>query len=323
MMKFHKYLLVFSLSLSFTNFYGMKRERSESPPIQNLTVKTLFVPQDQDVIKSELFSLLDKAKKQVLVAMYWLTDNAVIDRLISLRQKGVDVRVIIDEDSQLYDALINKLLKGNITFFIYPSKIIMKKMHNKFLVVDNLEVFTGSANLTGAALTSNYENVVIFNSPEIAQKYVSNFQSIEHDTLDSYVSMVAQNEPGQLPQWAKRLFRWLPLQELLSQTARALMLTYDLTGQERLRIFFNLPEEVRQPAQEQLGFSSSEESDESSGSEESLTPSQEIFLQDHGYRTKGMSYERALQLIGDIERGRATPPMSRQPESSKRRDIGL
>lgn len=48
--------------------------------------------------------------------------------------------------------------------------------HNKFLILDNKTVETGSFNYTVSANRYNAENVLIINDPVLAQTYLSNFK---------------------------------------------------------------------------------------------------------------------------------------------------
>ena len=54
-----------------------------------------------------------------------------------------------------------------------------KSMHNKFLIIDNQSIQTGSYNYSAAANTKNAENVVyIKNDNKLASKYTSEFDRL-------------------------------------------------------------------------------------------------------------------------------------------------
>ncbi len=48
--------------------------------------------------------------------------------------------------------------------------------HNKFMVIDGATVITGSFNFTKAAEEKNAENLLVIRSPELAAKYIANWQ---------------------------------------------------------------------------------------------------------------------------------------------------
>lgn len=174
------------------------------------TIKAQFVPQER--IDSELYRLFGSTKKQVLVAMYWITDDIMVNKLISLKKRGIDIQIIFDEssDSSLEgnSFLINKLLSNNILPIVYPSKVTGNLMHNKFLVIDNMIVLTGSANFTKKAFRSpfgysNYENIVVIDSENIAHEYHQIFSDIKEDTLKLYIATIQKGTA--LPQWMQIL----------------------------------------------------------------------------------------------------------------------
>ena len=49
-------------------------------------------------------------------------------------------------------------------------------MHNKYLVVDESTVITGSFNWTSKAVTTNKENIVIISDDKTANDFISNFE---------------------------------------------------------------------------------------------------------------------------------------------------
>ncbi len=165
--------------VNMTVLYGMEPEIVQQ---SHLVVQVYFVPQDQDKIMNGLSWLLDNAKQQVLVAMYWITDQSLIEKLIAAKKRGVDVQIIMDESiADCFDlnSIINQFLQNDIVPIIHPSKNIEGggKMHNKFVVIDNAMVFTGSANFTKTALNPsansfNFETVVVIDSADIAKKFV-------------------------------------------------------------------------------------------------------------------------------------------------------
>ena len=48
-------------------------------------------------------------------------------------------------------------------------------MHNKYLLIDEISVMTGSFNWTNKAVTTNRENVVIIRNTETTMEFIKNF----------------------------------------------------------------------------------------------------------------------------------------------------
>ena len=51
-------------------------------------------------------------------------------------------------------------------------------MHNKFIIVDNTKLFTGSYNFTNDAENNNYENVIITDDPETVTAFREEFKRL-------------------------------------------------------------------------------------------------------------------------------------------------
>lgn len=114
---------------------------------------------------------IQTANKSVYLAAYSLTSESIVDSLIIAHERGLDVRVILDRiqsrnKNSKYKQLINKGV---------PTRISKnyKAMHNKFMIIDNSIVQTGSFNYTLNAEKYNAENIlIIYNDPELAHKYL-------------------------------------------------------------------------------------------------------------------------------------------------------
>ena len=57
-------------------------------------------------------------------------------------------------------------------------------MHNKYAVIDEKTVVTGSFNWTNKAVNLNHENIVIINSEEVSNDFKKNFFSMWTDFID-------------------------------------------------------------------------------------------------------------------------------------------
>lgn len=113
---------------------------------------------------------INSAQKSICMATYSFTSKPVAGALLAAQKRGVAIKIVSDAkaNSDRYTATtflanhgINVRLNGN-----YPI------MHNKFIVIDNQTVETGSFNYSAAAANKNAENVlVLWNQPDIANKY--------------------------------------------------------------------------------------------------------------------------------------------------------
>lgn len=211
-------------------------------------LKVYFSPQDQIVITNKLFNLIDNAKKQLYIAIYYITDNAIIEKIIAAKRRNVDVQIVIDESSPEIESIIMQLLDNNIMPIIYPSNNIdpAGKMHHKFVAIDDMVVFTGSANFTKIVLNSktrgfNFENVLIINSTDIAKQFINAFVAMKKEIFDFYVKTISSKALNALPSWMKRVIpRIYQQQDLMQQSVNQPIKNYNPEEQEKINNFFNI-----------------------------------------------------------------------------------
>ena len=130
-------------------------------------------PQD---CASLIVRIIDGASRSVHVMMYSFTSDEIAEALIRAKNRGVDVKVVMEsqqagirgsEYRRLLDAGIDVRLDGN------PSL-----MHHKVVIIDGLIVITGSYNWSRAAEQDNDENLIVIRSPSIAAAYEEEFQRV-------------------------------------------------------------------------------------------------------------------------------------------------
>lgn len=125
-------------------------------------------------IQNQILAVLDNAQVSILVAIAWFTNQILFDKLLEKAAEGVSVHVAIFDDG------INSKHGVDISQ-IHHSKIRGSRkglMHNKFCVVDNQIVITGSYNWSTNAETRNDENITVQNDPMSATKYSVEFRRL-------------------------------------------------------------------------------------------------------------------------------------------------
>ena len=107
--------------------------------------------------------------------------NHVCDLLIQAKQRGVDVRIVLDnsDPNATYpgpdnSAVVQLFRQNNIPVFLDE---IEKTTHAKIVLADN-QVFIGSHNWTNWALTKNREISVLSNDPQIINQIELLFEEI-------------------------------------------------------------------------------------------------------------------------------------------------
>lgn len=115
------------------------------------TRKTYFSPQD-DTLQAFL-QFIGRAKKKIRIADYSFNLEPLVDLLIEKQKRGVDVRLVLDKSQSTgvsEKPAIARLEQAKVPFVVGTSEK-HKIMHNKFTVIDDEWVQSGSWNYTSAA----------------------------------------------------------------------------------------------------------------------------------------------------------------------------
>jgi hypothetical protein len=116
------------------------------------------------------------ARRQVLVAIYDLTDDRIAGALVDAAHRHVDTRVIMGARGGQYGVLASALgprlvLRSGVG---NPHAI----MHDKFAVIDGSVVLTGSFNWTRLAECCNHENLLVIEDRALARAFAQEFSRI-------------------------------------------------------------------------------------------------------------------------------------------------
>lgn len=169
-----KIFLSLFILLFIHTFFKTSLIRGETISESTSQIKVLFSPQDN--CAQEIISTINNARNYVYVAMYFFTSRPIAQALIDVSARGVDVRVCMDGSEPSYEYSKGLYLENkNI-----PVKVITGKgiMHNKFCVIDDEVIITGSYNWTARADLENDENLLIIYSRETAKKYKEEFERL-------------------------------------------------------------------------------------------------------------------------------------------------
>ena len=172
------------LSLSVFSFFSY----AESTP--EASVSVLFSPSDEcgRIISEKI----DGAEKTIELAIYMLTSRSLAKSLVLAVRRGVAVRIFADgESSREYYSKVNFLKKNGVLVKIEDGKGLM---HNKFCVIDDKTLITGSYNWTNSADLMNDENVVIIESEKIARVFRVQFEKYWQGTYTDEAFYIDKNK---------------------------------------------------------------------------------------------------------------------------------
>ena len=141
---------------------------------QRIEASAYFTPGDDCLNK--IRALCRGARHSIDVCVFTISDNRISEELISAKRRGVQVRIITDNDKQ-YDigSDIEELIQANISVCTDNSEY---HMHHKFALFDRKILLNGSFNWTRSASSSNEENLLTTDNPALVKQYITQFEKL-------------------------------------------------------------------------------------------------------------------------------------------------
>jgi phosphatidylserine/phosphatidylglycerophosphate/cardiolipin synthase-like enzyme len=158
----------------FDSFFGKVAAKGAPAAAQPPRIEVFFSPGGG--CSEAIISVLDRARKSVLVQAYSFTSAPIAKALVAVARRGLDVRIILDAGQLregFYSASTFTTNAGIPTWI----DAVHAAAHDKVMIIDGETVITGSFNFTKAAEEKNGENLLIIRSPDIARKYTDNWNA--------------------------------------------------------------------------------------------------------------------------------------------------
>lgn len=124
--------------------------------------------------EDKLVDMIENADHSILFLAFVMTNAKISNALIDAKNRGVDIKGILDEEQNNYQAYskYQTLKDNNISVILDKNSY---KLHNKVIIIDENTTITGSYNFTNKANDYNAENSVIIYDKNIANKYIEEF----------------------------------------------------------------------------------------------------------------------------------------------------
>ena len=129
-----------------------------------------------DVCKNKIISCLRSASQTIEICVFTISDNDIRDEILSAHQRGVQVRVITDNDKA------ND--RGSDVDFLESQGVPLRvdktdnHMHHKFAIFDQAILLNGSFNWTRSASIYNDENITVQNDKILTKKFSIYFEKM-------------------------------------------------------------------------------------------------------------------------------------------------
>ena len=121
-----------------------------------------------------LAAAIDNSRMSVDVAIYDFDLASLREALLSAHRRGVNVRIVVDSDNR-DEAEVQALIAGDIPVLGDRRQGLM---HDKFVIIDRLEVWTGSMNFTINDAYKNNNNLIRIRSSRLAENYLAEFEEM-------------------------------------------------------------------------------------------------------------------------------------------------
>lgn len=231
-----KFTLVILLVILFLNACGGGSDSSTTPSTSissfntssNASLTVFFSKPAETVSNNDthgpeanLINAINKANTSIDMAIYELSLDTITQSLLAAHQRNITVRVLTDSDHLHWDAFQTLINAGIAVKGDERSAL----MHNKFTLIDQNEVWTGSMNLTYSAAYRNHENLVRVNHRQAALNYSEEFDQLWvgiHNQANAIGnSMLIDNTPVDIHFSPDDHFRETRLLPLLKQATRS------------------------------------------------------------------------------------------------------
>ncbi len=168
------------ITLKNTQIANLNQQITQLKDQNDLDVLAISFSRTQDT--STLLQLwIGKANHTVKMMMYFITEDELADSLITAKNRGVDIDIVVDEYClTVTGSEYQRLRSAGIDV---RSDNYSGTMHHKVMIIDGAIVVTGSYNWSSAAEDSNYENIIIIRGNDIADQYLSEFNRIWSNTV--------------------------------------------------------------------------------------------------------------------------------------------
>jgi cardiolipin synthase A/B len=150
----------------------------------------------------EFLAAIQSAKQSILMTMYHLTDQAIVNALVQARARNIEVRIILDGDGlkdKRRQAFAAQLSTGSVS--VLPSSPAFTLTHEKAMVIDRSYAFVTAINLTDNAATTR-DLGIILNDPGVIKEMLAVFET---DWAN------AQNKTGLTPPLSNPNLVWSPV----------------------------------------------------------------------------------------------------------------
>jgi phosphatidylserine/phosphatidylglycerophosphate/cardiolipin synthase-like enzyme len=187
-------MFLFSLPLVAQDHSTVELKKVSVP----VDLETCFSPDEP--CSDKLVKFINSAEKTLDIAIYSINLENVVDALIKKAEK-TKVRIVCDKvQAHGVKSKVKHLLEAGVNIRYGKQKGIM---HDKFVIVDNKMIETGSFNYTNHASIANQENQVYLAGKSVVRRFIDRFDLIWESSVE--INLIELNREIELELKAKEI----------------------------------------------------------------------------------------------------------------------
>lgn len=129
----------------------------------------------------KLVDFIQSAEKSIDIAIYSINLEDLVETLIK-KSKTLKVRIVCDKvQAHGAKSKVHYLLEHGVDIRYGKQKGIM---HDKFVIIDQKRIETGSFNYTNHAAKANQENQIYLASPSLVERFIERFEKIWETSVE-------------------------------------------------------------------------------------------------------------------------------------------
>lgn len=154
-------------------------------------ISAYFSPQDKTIEKA-LVPLIENAQSYIYLPAFVITHKKLTQALIDAKNRGVDVKIILDATSVRSNHTTHEILRE--AGIPLKTENYAGKVHNKSMIIDDKYVITGSMNFSNSGENRNDENCLVIENSDLAKFYKGWFEFIWKKIPETYLKYSVRPE---------------------------------------------------------------------------------------------------------------------------------
>jgi cardiolipin hydrolase len=129
-----------------------------------------------ETCREAIIRQINGSVRELKICVFTISDDTIAEAIAFAHRKGVDVRVLTDND-KLFDvgSDIGRLAEAGVAIKVDHTS---DHMHHKFMVTDQQSLITGSYNWTRSAAKFNHENIILTREPGLVKAFLKEFERL-------------------------------------------------------------------------------------------------------------------------------------------------